>query len=92
MLSSVGNSLEAWSRMGWYGFVIVFGGLFFFYAGGSRVLKKMQARRVKAENIKKASSNLDSGAGTPDDSHVVAPVDLMAEEVVRELEKVKREE
>lgn len=47
MLLTVEDSLECFSRVAWYGYTIVGGSLFFFYAGGSRALKKAQAKRVK---------------------------------------------
>jgi len=47
MLLTVEDSLECFSRVGWYGYIIVGGSLFFFYGGGSRALKKAQAKRVK---------------------------------------------
>ena len=46
MLLTVEDSLECFSRVGWYGYFIVGGSLFFFYAGGTRSLKKAQAKRV----------------------------------------------
>jgi len=46
MLLTVEDSLECFSRVGWYGYFIVGGSLFFFNAGGSRSLKKAQAKRV----------------------------------------------
>lgn len=47
MLLNVEDSLICLSRVAWYGYFIVGGSLFFFYAGGSRALKKAQAKRVK---------------------------------------------
>jgi lysophospholipid acyltransferase len=46
MLLTVEDSLKCFSRLGWYGYTIVGGSLFFFYAGGSRSLKKAQAKRI----------------------------------------------
>lgn len=47
MLLTVEDSLKCFSRVAWYGYTIVGGSLFFFYAGGTRALKKAQAKRVK---------------------------------------------
>ena len=47
MLLTVEDSLKCLSRVGWYGYTIIGGSLFFFHAGGSRALKKAQAKRVK---------------------------------------------
>lgn len=47
MLLTVEDSLKCFSRVAWYGYIIIGGSFFFFYAGGSRALKKAQAKRVK---------------------------------------------
>ena len=47
MLLTIEDTLECFSRVEWYGYTIVGGSLFFFYAGGTRALKKAQAKRVK---------------------------------------------
>jgi lysophospholipid acyltransferase len=47
MLLTIEDTLECFSRVAWYGYIIVGGSLFFFYAGGTRALKKAQAKRVK---------------------------------------------
>ena len=47
MLLTVEDSLECFSRVAWYGYIIVGGSLFFFYAGGTRSLKNAQAKRIK---------------------------------------------
>ncbi|TEB29423.1 endoplasmic reticulum protein [Coprinellus micaceus] len=36
------DSIETWRRLGWYGHIVVFGGLFFFYLGGAGFLKNLQ--------------------------------------------------
>lgn len=91
MLGTLEKSFECFSRMAWYGYLIVLVGMVFFYGGGTRVLKKMQAKRIKkAENVKQAVGAFQSGIETPNGPHVTAPVHLMAEEVMRELEKEKQ--
>jgi lysophospholipid acyltransferase len=47
MLLTIEDSLECFSRVAWYGYIIVGGSLFFFYAGGTRALKKAQVKRVQ---------------------------------------------
>ena len=47
MLLTIEDSLKCFSRVAWYGYIVVGGSLFFFYAGGTRSLKKAQAKRVK---------------------------------------------
>jgi len=94
MLGTIEKSFESFSRMAWYGYGIVGFGMVFFYGGGSRMLKKAQAKRVKrAEITKQAAEAFQSGASgtqTPNGPHVVAPVHVMAEEVMKELEKAQR--
>lgn len=93
MLGTLGRSFESFSRLAWYGYVIVLVGLVFFYGGGTRTLKKMQATRIrKAEDTKKAVEESRAGSESPGGSHVMAPVHFMAEEVMRELEKQKHED
>lgn len=47
MLLTVEDSFKCFSRVAWYGYLLVGGSLFFFYGGGTRTLKKAQAKRVK---------------------------------------------
>jgi lysophospholipid acyltransferase len=90
MLGTIEKSFGSFSRLAWYGYWIVGFGMVFFYGGGSRVLKKAQAKRVKrAEITKQVAEAFASGAQTPNGPHVVAPVHLMAEEVMKELEKAQ---
>ena len=78
MLLTVEDSLECFSRVAWYGYVIVGGALFFFYAGGSRALKKAQAKRVKnyqdklAEERERERENEESVNGTVVDTESVS--------------------
>ncbi|KAF8075974.1 endoplasmic reticulum protein [Lyophyllum atratum] len=87
MLLSAENSIMAWSRLGWYGHIIIFGGLAFFYLGGTRYLKQLQAdagiapaARKPAGTDGKESSNgsaATSGASTPaDEQDVCLPPNL----------------
>ena len=108
MLLTVEDSLECFSRVGWYGYAIVGGALFFFYAGGTRSLKKAQEKRIKnyqerlaedkeREREREESTNgtayeTEGGSGTAtpsssDETHVVPPFDLMAEEFGKHHEK-----
>ena len=104
MLLTVENSLKCFSRVEWYGYFIVGGSLFFFYAGGTRALKKAQATRVKNYQAKVAEegerdesvngtlceTESGSGAATPsssDETHVVPPIALVAQELQKQHEK-----
>jgi len=69
MLLNVEDSLECFSRVAWYGYFIVGGSLFFFYAGGTRSLNKAQAKRVydyqkKVEEEKERQERQESVDGT----------------------------
>ena len=108
MLLTVGSTLTCYSRVGWYGYFVVGGSLFFFYGGGTRSLKKAQAKRVKNYQDKLAEAKEregereesvngtacetegGSGAATPsssDETHVVPPIDLVAEGLEKHHEK-----
>lgn len=108
MLLTVEDSLECLSRVAWYGYTIVGGSLFFFYAGGSRALKKAQAKRVKdhedrvaeekerererEESVNETAYETESGSGvatpsTSDETHVLPPIRLVAEELAKHQEK-----
>lgn len=101
MLLTVEDTLKCFSRVEWYGYTIIGGSLFFFYAGGSRALKKAQAKRVKnyqdklaekerereeGESVDETAYETEGGSGTAtpsssDETHVVPPISLMAEEM-----------
>ncbi|KAL0581244.1 Lysophospholipid acyltransferase [Marasmius crinis-equi] len=59
MLLSWSSSIEAWTRLGWYGHIIIMGGLVFFYAGGAKVFKGLQKQSAKK------MTPTASGAATP---------------------------
>ncbi|PCH41333.1 MBOAT-domain-containing protein [Wolfiporia cocos MD-104 SS10] len=85
MLLSVHDSLLGWSRLGWYGLVMVGGALVFFYGGGVRLLKRTQAARVKkatALQDKMAAETIDSGtvSDDPGQAPVLPPYDDAAKE------------
>ena len=84
MLLTVRDSLRGWSAVDWYGHVLVFGGLGFFYPGGSRYLKRLQARRVKKVDARKEDSGALTGAATPS-AMTIPPVDIALDEVDKKL-------
>jgi len=45
MLLSLKKSLIVWGRLGFYGHIVIFGALLFFYGGGTKYLKNIQIRR-----------------------------------------------
>lgn len=66
MLLTASSSFTTWSRLGYYGHVIIGGALVFFYAGGTKYFKRLQAERgivVPARGV--ATPSGGSGANTP---------------------------
>ncbi|KAF6762379.1 endoplasmic reticulum protein [Ephemerocybe angulata] len=69
------DSVATWKLLGWYGHVIVFGGLLFFYLGGAKFLKGLQRQMgivVPSRGPKPATgapakngSAVSSGTATP---------------------------
>ena len=57
ILLSTRESLSTWSRLGWYGHIVVVGGLVFFYGGGSKFFMSLQkAKGILPPNTKVAAS------------------------------------
>ncbi|KAL5530551.1 ALE1 [Sanghuangporus sanghuang] len=87
MLLSLKDSLNGWKVVGWYGHSLVFGGLAFFYMGGSHYLKGVQARRMKkldAASKAKAESGRSTGVSTPS-AMTIPPIDIVLDEVDKKL-------
>lgn len=63
MLLSASSSFQTWKLLGYYGHVIIFGGLLFFYAGGASFCKGLQAKWGLLP-AKKTTPN-GSGVSTP---------------------------
>ena len=63
VLLTASDSLLTWSRLGWYGHIIVMGGLLIFYAGGTKLFLGLQ----KARGIlpPKPSVSVQNGTATP---------------------------
>lgn len=81
MLLGIRRSLQAWSVLGWYGHVMIFGAMAFFYGGGSSVLKGIQIKRIKkAEKLSGHATNGTSTPGTPG-QFTMPPVDIALQEV-----------
>jgi lysophospholipid acyltransferase len=49
MLLSIKDSLRCWAALGWYGNVLVFGALAFFWSGGARLLGTAKPERKAIE-------------------------------------------
>ncbi|KAK7061370.1 MBOAT, membrane-bound O-acyltransferase family-domain-containing protein [Favolaschia claudopus] len=56
MILGVKDSITAWGRLGFYGHIIIGGSMAFFYAGGTKGLRGMQARQ--ATRIVKVNSTM----------------------------------
>ncbi|KAG6861485.1 hypothetical protein C0995_015912 [Termitomyces sp. Mi166 len=74
MILTATDSFLVWSRLGWYGHIIVFGGLVFFYAGGTSYFKKLQikagivpaGKKLTTDKTEGSNDNAtDSGVNTP---------------------------
>lgn len=70
MLLTVKDSLTAWSRLGWYGHILIFGSLVFFYGGGTSYLKQLQKERGIAPPAKVAN-----GPATPVNTLTAPPLE-----------------
>jgi lysophospholipid acyltransferase len=72
MLLNLKDSITAWSRLGFYGHFIIFGGLIFFYSGGTKYLRGLQKKRGLHLANGKAS-----GTSTPvQEKNVILPPGL----------------
>ena len=89
MLLGIRRSLEAWSVLGWYGHVMIVGGMVFFYGGGAGLLKGIQAKRIKKfERVNGTkSSNGTETPGTPGTpgQYSMPPVDIALKEIEEKL-------
>ncbi|KAL1665658.1 MBOAT, membrane-bound O-acyltransferase family-domain-containing protein [Schizophyllum commune] len=65
MLLTASASIECWRHLAWYGHIIVFGGLIFFYAGGAHLCRVLQEREGKKPRA--------SGTATPAEPYMVPP-------------------
>lgn len=82
MLLTMRDSILAWSRLGWYGHVIVGSALVFFYCGGTKLLRRMQAARVKRVGaVVREKTSVDSSADESRMSLMLPPVDEAAREI-----------
>ena len=63
MLLSARNSLTVWSRLGYYGHIIIGGGLVFFYAGGTRHFRHLQKEWGIVPPVKAPGNGSASGNG-----------------------------
>ncbi|KAK7060154.1 Lysophospholipid acyltransferase [Paramarasmius palmivorus] len=64
MLLTWKDSLEAWSRLGWYGHWIIGGGLAFFYLGGAGFCRGLQKKMGVAPPSKKDTKKKDPDTDT----------------------------
>lgn len=91
MLLTWADSRAGWAALGWYGNYVVFGALAFFYLGGTRVLRHVQAARAKRAgvrtekmadgSVKTTVNGSISGAATPARAQTLPPLDDVAQEV-----------
>ena len=66
ILLSTHETLLTWSRLGWYGHIVVMGGLVFFYGGGTKFFRNLQkAKGILPPTTKVAATAVDNGVSTP---------------------------
>lgn len=56
VLLTFADSMEAWSRLGWYGCWIVGSGVLFFNAGGSKYLQSLQKKEARVVDGNKSQT------------------------------------
>ena len=81
ILLHLSDSIEAWRRLCWYGLWMIFGGMAFFYSGGTAWLKSHQAKRVQRANATRVSPD------GPDTLTGVPPTVMPFDAVFREADK-----
>ena len=66
ILLSARDSLLTWSRLGWYGHIVVMGGLVFFFGGGTKFFMDLQkAKGILPPSTKAAVVSAQNGISTP---------------------------
>jgi len=65
MLLTAKDSFLVWSRLGYYGHIIIGGALIFFYGGGTKYFKRLQKARGITADGKAAAANGSASRGTP---------------------------
>ena len=66
MLLTASDSLLTWSRLGWYGHIVVMGSLVFFYAGGTKFFMDLQkAKGIIPPSKVAAAVSVQNGVSTP---------------------------
>ncbi len=75
MILSARDSIHAWMVLGWYGHIIVMGGLAFFYFGGTKYLRDLQKKKGILPPSKGHAKGTTNGTTTPtqDKNFVMAP-------------------
>ena len=63
MLLTFTDSITAWTRLGFYGHVVIFGSLIFFSAGGAKYFKRLQVKQGIVQNDKKANGTNGTSNG-----------------------------
>ncbi|THH14871.1 hypothetical protein EW146_g5521 [Bondarzewia mesenterica] len=81
MLLNLKDSIDGWSHLAWYGHWMIGLCLLFFYAGGRRWLKKIQARRVQKASAGSSSDDLNQIPNS-----IFPPVDSAAQEIEKRLD------
>ena len=65
ILLTSSDSLLTWSRLGWYGHIVVMGSLVFFYMGGTKFFLGLQKAKGILPPGKVAAVSVQNGVSTP---------------------------
>ena len=65
MILRARDSISAWMVLGWYGHIIVIGGLAFFYLGGTKYLRDLQKKKGILPPPKGSAKATTNGTATP---------------------------
>ncbi|KAH9483154.1 Lysophospholipid acyltransferase [Psilocybe cubensis] len=58
------DSITTWKALGWYGHIIIFGSLIFFYAGGTAYFRKLQKKKGVLPPPRSAKKPAENGNGS----------------------------
>ncbi|KIL67251.1 hypothetical protein M378DRAFT_74038 [Amanita muscaria Koide BX008] len=77
MLLTIKDSVTAWSRLAWYGIIIICAACAFFYGGGTKYLRRLQKEKGLLPPAK--ANGHGSGSTTPVPALTVPPLDKVLE-------------
>ncbi|KAJ3485015.1 hypothetical protein NLI96_g5245 [Meripilus lineatus] len=81
ILSTISDSMIAWRRLGWYGNWMIGVAIVFFYGGGTKFLRRLQADRVKKAGVEVSKKDDGKTSGTATPVVQVPPLDDVAQQL-----------